>query len=160
VPTFSQEKPVLITGKTCSHYMDPVLFTGNLFSKQGFPCMPPVLPKDLYIPYDSPSSVHFKLIYGQLNGIFLTGNFAWAFSRPFVNSGQKHRAKFLNFDPCTVCGKTLQVSRAVYLPAFWAKPPYYSRTCFLGHTLLQLQRTNYCTADCNLEKNNPNYYVL
>ena len=40
--------------------------------------------------------------------------------------------------PCTVCGKTLQVSKVVYLPAFWATPlstvipafwatpPYYS----------------------------------
>ena len=58
----------------------------------------------------------------HLNGIFLTGNFAWAFARPFVNYGQKDRAKFPNFDPCTVCGKTLPVSGGVYLPAFWATP--------------------------------------
>jgi hypothetical protein len=31
VPTFLQEKPVLITGKICSHYRDPVLLAGNLF---------------------------------------------------------------------------------------------------------------------------------
>ena len=36
----------------------------------------------------------FKLVYGHLNGIFLTSNFAWAFSRPFANSGQKDFAKF------------------------------------------------------------------
>ena len=76
----------------------------------------------------------FKLVYGHLNGIFLTGNFAWAFSRPFVNSGQKDRAKYPNFDPCTVCSQMLQVSREVYLPACWATPPYYSIMCFLGHT--------------------------
>jgi hypothetical protein len=64
----------------------------------------------------------------------LTGNFARALSRPFENSGLKGRAKFPNFDPCTVCGKTLRVSRGVYLPAFWATPPYYSISCFLGHT--------------------------
>jgi hypothetical protein len=76
----------------------------------------------------------FKLVYGHLNGIFLTGNFAWAFSKLCVNSGQKDMAKFPNFDPCTVCTKILRVSRGVYLPAFWATPPYYSITCFLGHT--------------------------
>ena len=38
VPTFSQEKPVLITRKTCSHYRDPVHIVGNLFSKQVVPC--------------------------------------------------------------------------------------------------------------------------
>ena len=67
----------------------------------------------------------FKLVYGHLNSIFLTGNFAWAFPRHFANSGQKDFAKFLNFDPCTVCGKTLQDSGGVYLPAFWATPLYY-----------------------------------
>ena len=76
----------------------------------------------------------FKLVQGHLNGIFLTGNFAWGFSRHFVNRGQKDRAKFPNFDPCTVFGKTLRVSGGVYLPAFWATPPYYSIICFLGHT--------------------------
>ena len=64
----------------------------------------------------------FKLVYGHLNGNFLTGNFEWAFARQFENSGQKDFAKFLNFDPCTVCGKTLRVSGGVYLPAFWATP--------------------------------------
>jgi hypothetical protein len=45
----------ILTGKTCfnhrenlfslqSHYRDPVLIEGNLFSKQGLPCMLPVLP--------------------------------------------------------------------------------------------------------------------
>jgi hypothetical protein len=43
-------------------------------------------------------------------------------SRHFVNCGQKDRAKFPNFDPCTVCGKTLPVSGGVYLPAFLATP--------------------------------------
>ena len=76
----------------------------------------------------------FKLVYGHLNSIFLTGNFAWAYSRHFTNSGQKDRAKFPNFDPCTVCGKMFQVSGGVYLPAFWATLPYHSITCFLGHT--------------------------
>ena len=36
----------------------------------------------------------FKLVYGHLNGNFLTGNFAWAFARQFENSGQKDFAKF------------------------------------------------------------------
>ena len=76
----------------------------------------------------------FKLVYGHLNGIFLTGNFAWVFFIPFVNSGQKDQAKFPNFDPCTVCGKKVRVSKWVLLPAFWATPPYYSIACFLGHT--------------------------
>ena len=52
--------------------------------------------------------------------------------------GQEDGAKFLNFDPCTACGKTLPVSGGVYLPAFGATPliialpafgatpPYYS----------------------------------
>ena len=44
MPTFSQGKPDLIPGKTCSHYRDPVHVAGNLFSKQVVPCMPPVLP--------------------------------------------------------------------------------------------------------------------
>ena len=35
----------------------------------------------------------FKLVYGHLNGIFLTGNFAWALSRHFANSGPKDFAK-------------------------------------------------------------------
>jgi hypothetical protein len=78
----------------------------------------------------------FKLVYGHLISIFLTNNFVWAFSKLFVNSGQKDMAKFPNFDPCTVCGKTFRVPRGVYLPAFWATPPYYSITCFLGHTLI------------------------
>ena len=67
----------------------------------------------------------FKWVYGHLNSIFLTGNFAWAFPRHFANSEQKDFAKFQNFDPCTVCGKTLQDSGGVYLPAFWATPLYY-----------------------------------
>ena len=62
----------------------------------------------------------FKLVYGHLNGIFLTSNFAWAYSRHFANSGQKDRAKFPNFDPCTVCGKKVRVSKRAFLPAFWA----------------------------------------
>jgi hypothetical protein len=33
-----------------------------------------------------------------------------------------------------MCGKTLPVSGGVYLPAFWATHPFYSITCFLGHT--------------------------
>jgi hypothetical protein len=61
----------------------------------------------------------FKLVYRQLNGIFLSGNFALAFSRLFVNSGQKDPAKFQNFDPCTM----VRVSKRVLF------------TCFLGHTL-------------------------
>ena len=36
----------------------------------------------------------FKSVYGHLNSIFLTGNFAWAFPRHFANSGQKDFAKF------------------------------------------------------------------
>ena len=79
----------------------------------------------------------FKLVYenlSALDNIFLTSNFVWAFSRTFVNSGQKDRAKFSNFDPCTVCGKKMRVSGGVLLPAFWATPPYCSITCFLGHT--------------------------
>ena len=36
----------------------------------------------------------FKLVYGHLNSIFLTGNFAWAFAIPFANSGQKDFADF------------------------------------------------------------------
>ena len=36
----------------------------------------------------------FKLVYGHLNGNFLTGNFTWAFARQFENSGQKDFAKF------------------------------------------------------------------
>ena len=71
----------------------------------------------------------FKWIEGHLNGIFLTSNFERGFSRYFVNRGKKDWAKFLNFDPCTVCGKTLRVSGGVYLPAFWATRPYYSITC-------------------------------
>ena len=63
----------------------------------------------------------FKLVYGHLNSIFLT----WALSRHFANSGPKNFAKFQNFDPCTVCGKTLRDSGGVYLPAFWATPLYY-----------------------------------
>ena len=55
----------------------------------------------------------------------MTGNFVWALSRHFANSGSKDFAKFQNFDPCTVCGKMLPVSRGVYLPAFWATPLYY-----------------------------------
>ena len=39
VPTFSQGKPALITGKTCSHYRDPVDIARNLFLKQVVPCM-------------------------------------------------------------------------------------------------------------------------
>ena len=74
----------------------------------------------------------FKLVYGHLNSIFMTGNFAWAFPRHFANSGPKDFAKFQNFDPCTVCGKTLRDSGGVYLPAFWATPLYYSITCFLA----------------------------
>ena len=62
------------------------------------------------------------LVFRHLNGIFLTSNFSWAFSRTFVNSGRKDRAKFSNFDPCTVCGKTSPVSGGIYLPAFWATP--------------------------------------
>ena len=76
----------------------------------------------------------FKLVYGHLNSIFLTGNFAWAFAIHFANSGQKDFTNFKIFDPCTVCGKTLPVSGGVFLPAFWATHPYYSNTCFLGHT--------------------------
>ena len=68
----------------------------------------------------------FKLICGCLNGCFLTGNFAWALFRHFANSGQKDFAKFKNFDPCTVCGKTFRVSGGVYLPAFWATSLYNS----------------------------------
>ena len=34
----------ILTGKTCSHRRDPVLIGGRLFSKQGLPCTPPVLP--------------------------------------------------------------------------------------------------------------------
>ena len=64
----------------------------------------------------------------------MTVNFAWGFSRHFVNSGRKDRAKFPNFDPCIVCGKPLPVSGGVYLPAFWATPHYCSITIFLGHT--------------------------
>ena len=67
----------------------------------------------------------FKLVYGHLNNIFLTGNFAWAFPIHFSNSGQKDFAKFQIFDPCTVCGKTLRDSGGGYLPAFWATLPYY-----------------------------------
>ena len=96
----------------------------------------------------------FKLVYGHLNGIFLPGNFAWVFSRPFVNSGQKDQTKFLNFDPCTVCGKKVRVSKGVLLPAFWATPPYYSITCFLGHTpYYSYKKNNDCTTDCNLNVN-------
>ena len=79
----------------------------------------------------------FKLVQGHLNGSFLTGNFAWALSIYFANMGQKDGAKFSIFDPCTVCGKMLPVSGGVYLPAFWATLPYYSITCFLGHTELK-----------------------
>ena len=32
------------TRKTCFYYRYPVQIAGNLFSKQGLPCMPPVLP--------------------------------------------------------------------------------------------------------------------
>ena len=64
----------------------------------------------------------FKLVYGYLNSIFLTGNFAWAFAIHFANNGQKDFAKFKIFDPCTVCSKTLWDSGGVYLPAFWATP--------------------------------------
>ena len=67
----------------------------------------------------------FKLVYGHLNNIFLTGIFAWAFPIHFANSGQKDFAKFQIFDPCTVCGKTLRDSGGGYLPAFWATLPYY-----------------------------------
>ena len=67
----------------------------------------------------------FKLVYGHLNSIFLTSNFAWGQSIYFANRGQKDGAKFLYFDPCTVCGKTLRDSGGVYLPAFWATLPYY-----------------------------------
>ena len=67
----------------------------------------------------------FKLVYGHLNSIFLTGNFAWAFAIHFANSEQKDFAKFQIFDPCTVCGKTLQDFGGGYLPAFWATLPYY-----------------------------------
>ena len=76
----------------------------------------------------------FKLVQGHLNGIFLTVNFAWGFSGHFVNRDQKDRANFPNFDSGTVCDKTLSVSGGVYLPAFWATHPYYSITCYLGHT--------------------------
>ena len=85
--------------------------------------------------YDSLSSVHFQIGLGAPKRHFvLTSNFVLGFSRHFVNTAQKDRAKFPNFDPCTVCGKMLPVSGGVYLPAFWAKPLYYSITCFLGHT--------------------------
>ena len=59
--------------------------------------------------------------------------FLWcnSLSRHFANSGPKDFAKFQNFDPCTVCGKTLRDSGGVYLPAFWATSLYYSITCFL-----------------------------
>ena len=67
----------------------------------------------------------FKLVYGHLNSIFLTGNFAWAFAIPFANSGQKDFADFKIFNPCTLCGKTLLISGGVYLPAFWATLSYY-----------------------------------
>ena len=43
-PHSHREKPVLITGKACSHYRDPAHNAGNLFSKQVVPCTPPVLP--------------------------------------------------------------------------------------------------------------------
>ena len=67
----------------------------------------------------------FKLVYGHLNSIFLTRNFAWAFAIHFAKSGPKDFAKFQIFDPCTVCGKTLRDSGGGYLPAFWATLPYY-----------------------------------
>ena len=35
----------------------------------------------------------FKLVYGHLNSIVLTRNFAWVFPKHFANSGQKHFAK-------------------------------------------------------------------
>ena len=68
----------------------------------------------------------FKWVYGHLNGTLLTGNSAWGFSIYFANTDQKDGAKFTNFDPCTVCGKTLPVSGGVYLPAFWATTILYN----------------------------------
>ena len=64
----------------------------------------------------------FKTVKGHLNGTLLTGNSTWGFSIYFANMGQEDGAKFLNFDPCTACGKTLPVSGGVYLPAFGATP--------------------------------------
>ena len=61
----------------------------------------------------------FKLVYRHLNGIFLTVNFAWAFSRTFVNSDQKDWVKFPNFDHCTGCGRNGWFSKGGYLSAFW-----------------------------------------
>ena len=65
----------------------------------------------------------FKLVYGHLNGNFLTGNFEWAFARQFENSGQKDFAKFQNFDPCSVRQNIAGFRRGLF-------------TCFLGHTPL------------------------
>ena len=91
----------------------------------------------------------FKLVLGHLNGIFFSSNFVWAFSQHFVNSGQKDRAKFSNIDPCTL--HSVQQDVAGFRRHLF--------TCFLGHTpllqyyllfgphpLLQLWRTNDCTA--------------
>ena len=68
--------------------------------------------------------------------------------------GQKYRAKFSNFDPCTVRGKTMPVSGGVYLPAFGATPLRTVIPAF-GATpqYYSYKEPNDCTADCNLNVN-------
>ena len=89
----------------------------------------------------------FKLVYGHLNGIYLTGNFVWAYSRHFANSGQEDRAKCLQVNKhllklamfcCTLCGgQNLEILPDPFghcLQNVWSRPTqnYWSKRCRLG----------------------------
>jgi hypothetical protein len=70
VLTFSQGKAVLITGKTCSHYRESLLIAVNLFTKQGFPWTPPVLPcTGLQCMYEPLGTVIAHMLATELNSM-------------------------------------------------------------------------------------------
>ena len=66
----------------------------------------------------------------------------WVFSRLFVNSGQKDLAKFLNFDPCTVYGKKVRVSKGFFYLLFGPHPlvQYYSVALKAGNKIPSVKK--------------------
>ena len=66
------------------------------------------------IPYDSLSSYHIQIGIGSPKLHLFGRQFCVGLLQTFC-SGQKDWAQFPNFDPCTMCGKTLLVSGGVYL---------------------------------------------
>ena len=78
----------------------------------------------------------FKSEYGHLKGIFLTCNFAWAFSIPFAISVQKGFAKFWNLTPAQGAVGGVGFQRGLFCLLFGPQPLLQYYLLFGPHPII------------------------